>query len=149
MLTSMGGVEGAAVVDLFAGSGAMGIEALSRGATSAVFVDSDRRAVSAIRANLAVIDEPERSVVIQSDATRWAGGAGNAAVDVVFADPPYAWDGWEGLGAALATTTQLLVAETGGALELGPGWQTARSRRYGTTLVTVARPIYSQQRGKA
>ncbi|MFN2506284.1 MAG: RsmD family RNA methyltransferase, partial [Acidimicrobiales bacterium] len=54
-LGSLGAVQGARVLDLFAGSGALGIEALSRGARSATFVDSDLRAVAAIRANLAAV----------------------------------------------------------------------------------------------
>src|SRR5580658_9848030 len=67
-------LEGAMVWDLFAGSGAMGIEALSRGAAHATFVDQARPAVSAVRANLAALGYgPERASVVSSDVLRWAG----------------------------------------------------------------------------
>jgi 16S rRNA (guanine966-N2)-methyltransferase len=81
-----GAVEGARVLDLFAGSGALGIEALSRGAAEAVFVDSDARAIAAVRRNLDAVgaDAP----VHRRDAFAWLGDA-DAPFDLVFADPPY------------------------------------------------------------
>ena len=82
-------VDDARVLDLFAGSGALGIEALSRGAAEAVFVDSDERAVAAVKANLATLGIDAR--VHRRDAFSWlesAAGA-EAAFDLVFADPPY------------------------------------------------------------
>jgi 16S rRNA (guanine966-N2)-methyltransferase len=141
ILTSMDVVEGAAVVDLFAGSGALGIEALSRGAASAVFVDTDRAAIEAVRANLPVLgDDAARARVERGDATRWARSGHTVRYDVVFADPPYAWAGWPDLLAGLARCADLVVAETGAELDPGPAWDTTRSRRYGSTVVTVARP---------
>jgi 16S rRNA (guanine966-N2)-methyltransferase len=82
-------VEGARVLDLFAGSGALGLEALSRGATEATFVDSAPAAVRAIRANLAALDG--RGDVRRSDARRFLGSASAAArqYDLIFLDPPY------------------------------------------------------------
>jgi 16S rRNA (guanine966-N2)-methyltransferase len=128
MLTSMDAVTGTAVVDLFAGSGALGIEALSRGASTATFVDHDRSAIEAIRANLDVLGDD---------------GAGGRVVqaDVVFADPPYSWAEWAALLGPLETATDLVVAETGTDLDAGPGWETVRSRRYGTTVISVLRPL--------
>jgi 16S rRNA (guanine966-N2)-methyltransferase len=82
-----GAVEGATVLDLFAGSGALGIEALSRGAASAVLVDSDRRAIDAIRANVDAIGAAEATVV-QRDALAWLRTA-SGQYDLVFLDPPY------------------------------------------------------------
>jgi 16S rRNA (guanine966-N2)-methyltransferase len=150
ILTSMDVIEGAAVVDLFAGSGALGIEALSRGAASAVFVDASRPAIEVIRANLGVLDDPASGHVVCIDAIRWLRGSLAAPpVDVVFADPPYAWDDWGTLLALIAGRARWLVAETGADLDPGPEWETARSRRYGTTLITVARAAPSSSPGQA
>jgi 16S rRNA (guanine966-N2)-methyltransferase len=139
MLTSMDAVEGARVLDLYAGSGALGIEALSRGAESAVFVDNDPAAVAAIRANLAVLGAgAARAAVVQADVLGYVQGA--PEVDLVLADPPYTFAGWEGLLDALAGQTGLLVAETGHDWDPGPGWETVKVRRYGGTVVTVVQP---------
>lgn len=145
ILTSMDALDGAAVADLFAGTGALGVEALSRGAASAVLVDAGRPALDVIRANLQVLEEPERATVVGGDVLRWLAALppvaeGGPRWDVVFADPPYAWERWPELLARLAGRADLLVAESGGELDVGPGWEITRSRRYGTTLVTVARP---------
>jgi 16S rRNA (guanine966-N2)-methyltransferase len=155
MLTSMDAVEGATVLDLFAGSGALGIEALSRAAARATFVDHDRVAVAAIRANLGVFGEEEagagapagpraRSVVVCSDVLRYASIAPFA--DLILADPPYGFDGWAELLRALVGRTSLLVAETSDDRDLVPdleasGWETVKVRRYGGTVVTVAQPV--------
>lgn len=142
ILGSLLDLEGAAVVDLFAGSGALGIEAWSRGATPVTFVEQDRRALAALRANLASVGIPAGAAqVVAGDALRWAetGPAGGGRVAVVLADPPYAFAAWDALAGAIARWAYLLVAETGHDLTLPPGWVTARQRRYGATVVTVAR----------
>jgi 16S rRNA (guanine966-N2)-methyltransferase len=141
MLTSMDAIEGAAVLDLFAGSGALGIEALSRGAGRATFVDQDRAAVAAIRANLrdlgaALAGEAE---VICSDALRYAANA--TSVDLALLDPPYRFEGWTALLGALAGRTALVVAESAAEWDHGPGWETVKVKRYGGTLVTVVRSV--------
>ncbi|MBO0728218.1 MAG: 16S rRNA (guanine(966)-N(2))-methyltransferase RsmD [Acidimicrobiaceae bacterium] len=141
MLASMDAVEGAAVVDLFAGSGALGIEALSRGARSAVFVDDDRDAVAAVEANLQVLGPAAaRAVVRRADAVTYARDA--EPVDVAFADPPYAWDDWPALLSALSGRAGLLVAESDREREAGPGWETVKIKRYGSTVVTVMQPAH-------
>ena len=89
LFSILGPMDGRRVLDLYAGSGALGLEALSRGAESATFVESARPALAAIRANLdATGDEAE---VVASDAIRWlrAAGDGERAFDLVFCDPPY------------------------------------------------------------
>jgi 16S rRNA (guanine966-N2)-methyltransferase len=85
-------LEGARVLDLFAGSGAGGIEALSRGAASATFVEHDSGAAGIIDANLRAASlAGDRAVLIRSDALRWLdGGPYGAPFDVVLVDPPYA-----------------------------------------------------------
>jgi 16S rRNA (guanine(966)-N(2))-methyltransferase RsmD len=82
---------GARVLDLFAGSGAAGIEALSRGADSAVFVEQDPGAAAVIEANLRATGLAEHATVIRTDAVRWLdGGPFAAPFDLVVVDPPYA-----------------------------------------------------------
>ena len=134
-LASMGAVEGARVVDLFAGSGALGIEALSRGAESAVFVDGDAAAVAAIRANLATTDLAGGKVV-QADVGRFL--LSNPAVyDLAFADPPYGFAQWPRLLESLRAG--LAVLESRSEIDPGPGWKTVNTRRYGGTVVTFVR----------
>jgi 16S rRNA (guanine966-N2)-methyltransferase len=83
-------IEGAAVLDLFAGSGSLGIESLSRGATSATFVELDRRVVSVVRENLERLGLGEVSSVMRRDVLELLGGSvPGAPFDLVFADPPY------------------------------------------------------------
>jgi 16S rRNA (guanine966-N2)-methyltransferase len=153
MLESAGVLQGARVWDLFAGSGALGIEALSRGAARATFVDHARSAVSAARANLAKLGYgPDRATVVFADVLSWAQARGlehtwgePAAgekleeVDLVLADPPYAWQEWSPLLNELARYSPLVVMETATEPKLVPGWQALRSKRYGGTLVTLAR----------
>jgi len=87
LFSILGPLDGERVLDLYAGSGALGIEALSRGAATAVFVDSDARAVSAIRHNLDAIkaDAP----VHKRDALAYLRDASERPFDLVFLDPPY------------------------------------------------------------
>lgn len=134
------GLEGATVVDLFAGSGAIGIEALSRGAAKVVLVESDPGALRAVRANLAAVSElAGRAQVCRSDALTWARRAGGLAErwDLVVADPPYAWNRWAELLDALAPIAGLVLAETGSPWEAPPTWDTVRVRRYGSTVVSI------------
>jgi len=135
-LGSLGAVEGARVLDLFAGSGAMGIEALSRGAAHATFVDDDRRAIDAIRANLATTGFEAAATVVRGDALRYVADH-PGAFDLVVADPPYAFDRWPELFAVL--DAPVVVAESDRALDPGAQWVVVRSRRSGSTVVTIAR----------
>lgn len=79
--------EGATVLDLFAGTGALGLEALSRGAARAAFIDNSSAALKTIRANIATLGAEERSEVIAGDAMRL--GQAVRAFDLVLMDPPY------------------------------------------------------------
>ncbi len=87
LFSILGPLDGVDVLDLFAGSGALGIEALSRGAASAVFVDDDPRAVAAIRDNLASLGLSAR--VHERDALAYLGAAREGPFGLVFLDPPY------------------------------------------------------------
>lgn len=82
-----GRFAGAVVADVFAGTGAMGIEALSRGATRATFIDNDGEAVRLIERNLRHVGEVEKTLVLRRDATR--PGPAPMPHDLVFLDPPY------------------------------------------------------------
>jgi 16S rRNA (guanine966-N2)-methyltransferase len=90
-LAIRGTLAGAAVLDLYAGSGAVGLEALSRGAGEAVLVESDARAIAAIRANIAAVGLPGAQLIADRvDRTLARGRAERRPRDFVFADPPYA-----------------------------------------------------------
>jgi 16S rRNA (guanine966-N2)-methyltransferase len=81
--------DGLTVLDLFAGTGALGIEALSRGASHCDFVETDRKAVAVIKENIATLGLGDRSRVVQRDAVKYLSGC-DTAYDLIFADPPYA-----------------------------------------------------------
>jgi 16S rRNA (guanine966-N2)-methyltransferase len=135
ILGSRGGVEGLTVVDLFCGSGALGLEALSRGAASATFVDQDPGALEAVRTNLAAVglgDEP--ATVVRAALPGWLAGA--PAFDLALCDPPYTYEQWPELLSVLRAETAVL--ESSAPVALPDGWMVARERRYGGTLVTVA-----------
>ena len=130
-LGSAGLLDGALVADLFAGTGAIGIEALSRGADHCTFVERDRSALSALEENIDTLDLGDRSRVLRSDAMQ---AAATLDVDIVFADPPYDFDAWDTL---LSTVrADFVVAESGRVVAEQPGWNTIRSKRYGRTWVT-------------
>ncbi len=87
-----GALSGARVLDLYAGSGALGLEALSRGAESGTFVELNPASLRALEANIAALGVGERASVRRGDALRFAARLPAAAFDVVLADPPYARD---------------------------------------------------------
>ena len=127
-----GHVPGARVLDLFAGSGALGIEALSRGAASATFVDSAPTALEALRANLGTLGA--EAEVRRQDARRFLGGASADAreYDLVFLDPPYRLASRLG-GELSAILPAVLGIEHATGARLPAGGQ---PRRYGTTSIT-------------
>ena len=138
-LESAGDVDGATVLDLFAGSGALGIEALSRGAARATFVERDRAALDALRTNLETFDlGAGRAEVVVGDGVALVGARRlDGPWDVALLDPPYAFDGWDDLLVAL--DADVAVCESGAAVEPPEGWRMARSKRYGSTVVTICR----------
>lgn len=85
-------IRGARVLDGYAGTGAIGIEALSRGAAWVCFVDSDRRAVALVDANLASLGADRRYAIIRADVRHLSDACGKAAFDLAIFDPPYAAD---------------------------------------------------------
>jgi 16S rRNA (guanine966-N2)-methyltransferase len=137
ILGSQGGVEGLRVVDLFCGSGALGVEALSRGASSATFVDLDPDALAAVRQNLDAVglgDEP--ATLVRASLPGWLEGTAAGDFDLALCDPPYDFDDWPALLGALRS--DVVVMESSSPVAVGAGWVVTRERRYGGTLVTVA-----------
>ena len=135
-------VEGARVLDLYAGSGAMGLEALSRGAEAAVLVETDRDALEAIERNLDKLRLTGATVLRLEATTALAQEtAAGRKYDLVLADPPYAMTDFDGLARYLARVLAddgLLVLETTAKIQPAlPGLAVRTSRRYGSTRVTV------------
>jgi 16S rRNA (guanine966-N2)-methyltransferase len=134
----VGPVDDAVVLDLFAGSGALGLEALSRGAASAVLVESDREACRTINANLDKLKM--HATVLCSDALR-AVASDRRTYDLILCDPPYGYD-----ASRLAPQLARLLAEDGVLVwesagreppPVIPGLQERTSRRYGSARLTL------------
>ncbi|HEX6040239.1 16S rRNA (guanine(966)-N(2))-methyltransferase RsmD [Longimicrobium sp.] len=130
-------LPGARVLDLFAGSGALGLEALSRGAQHAVFVEQAAPALSVLRANLQSLGAAPRAEIVRTDAVKYASALPAGAFDVAFADPPYGQGFAEALADAFSRTpfAALLCIEHGRGDRL-PELPGARTRRYGDTSLT-------------
>ncbi|HEX3432428.1 MAG TPA: 16S rRNA (guanine(966)-N(2))-methyltransferase RsmD [Solirubrobacteraceae bacterium] len=152
LFAMLGEVGGAAALDLFAGSGALGIEALSRGAASAVFVERDAQALLVLRANLQALGlSPSRASARRSDALAALRSARRRkeTYDLVFIDPPYARarqptsDRWApelstALVPLLAPAARVIV-ESDRRAPLRLDMQIERERRYGDTTITINR----------
>jgi len=132
-LGSLGVIEGATVADLYAGCGAFGIEALSRGAESCVFVERDRAALQALRTNLNELDLETKSHVAATDVMAYAPGI--TGVDIAFIDPPYAFTNWPALLQVLRAG--LVIVESDHEVAAEAGWTSLRSKRYGRTVITT------------
>jgi 16S rRNA (guanine966-N2)-methyltransferase len=134
-LDSRGAVEGATVLDLFAGTGALGIEALSRGATHVTFVERDRTMAGILRANLDALGLLGRSTVRVQPAQRLLAEARDGPFDLALLDPPYAFAGWDELLAGLPATRAVVESDH----EITPpaGWDVVRVKRHGGTLVAI------------
>jgi 16S rRNA (guanine966-N2)-methyltransferase len=130
-LGSSGILDGALVADLFAGSGAVGIEALSRGAEKCIFVERNRHALNSLEDNLDSLGLDDRSKIITSDVMAVAP---SLDCDIVFADPPYDFDAWDEF--LTNVRANFVVVESGRALEERAGWTVTRSKRYGRAWVS-------------
>jgi 16S rRNA (guanine966-N2)-methyltransferase len=154
-------VEGARVLDLFAGSGALGLECLSRGAATATFVDADRGAAEVIRRNLAKTRFPS-ATVRQGDAFKVLSQLASLGdrFDLVFADPPYAHaPGDPDVAAQLAADPHLwqvvapggsVILESrvtkGGSASTWSPWEVVRDREYGSTrILWLRKPPHAEE----
>jgi 16S rRNA (guanine966-N2)-methyltransferase len=143
LFSILGPVDGLHVLDLFAGSGALGIEALSRGAASATFVESDRRVAATIRDNLNALGEG--AAIVQRDVLRWlADPPPGTAYDLVLVDPPY--DSAAQLGEplsqrlpAILTDEALIVIESDKRNPLILDLPLTDERTYGDTRIAIHR----------
>ena len=131
-------VPGARVLDLFAGTGALGLEALSRGARSADFVETRPASLHALRANVAALRLRDRTRIFKRDALPFAAALPPASYDLAFLDPPYnsrmldrVLDGWRA-----APFAGVLAVEHARGHELPPG---AHRQAFDDTMVTVYR----------
>ncbi len=147
-LGSLGAVEDAVVLDLFAGSGALGIEALSRGAARAVFVERSAAARRVLDANLVATGLDDRAEVIPGSAeqflVRSALDDSSPRFDLVLLDPPYdtgAAEWTELLGGVAVVAPQGVAAiESDRAVGLPGPWHVLREKWYGSTLLVIASP---------
>jgi 16S rRNA (guanine966-N2)-methyltransferase len=143
-----GGIEARRAIDLFAGSGAMGLEALSRGAAKCLFVDSAEASLAAVRANVAAFGLGERARLLRQDAARLGRRhEGKPLFDIAFLDPPYRKD-LAGPALAELRTGGWLAEDAVVALERAagepgietPGYEVLDQRRYGAAGVLFLRP---------
>lgn len=144
----LGPLDGARVLDLYAGSGAVGLEALSRGASHALLVEADGRAARTIRGNVGSLGL-DGAVVVADKVERVVAGPCEEPYDFVFADPPYAVgddvmvrvlgslrdNGWLAEDALVAVERESRGAD----LEWPPGYEAEKVRRYGEAAVWYAR----------
>jgi 16S rRNA (guanine966-N2)-methyltransferase len=127
-------IPGARVLDLFAGSGALGFEALSRGAASVDFVETQRASLATLEANARSLEVENRVTLHRMDALRFAERLQPRAYDVAFADPPYASKDAERLARLFHAHpfAQVFAIEHGSALRIDGD----DTRRYGDTAIT-------------
>jgi len=137
--------DGQRVLDLYAGTGALGLEAISRGAASAVLVESDARACGVIFHNLAALGYEDRCRVVRGELPQALGELSGERFDLVFSDPPYALRAAQATLEAL-TARRLLAPDARVVLETGrreplpqapPALRLADERRYGDTRVLI------------
>lgn len=156
----MGVIDGARFLDLFAGSGAVGLEAVSRGAAEAFFVEADRKCFQTLKRNLETFALNPRDFTAQADALKWVKTCGNnRKFDIVFADPPYLLareQGFVALAEALSARDCLapggfFVAETDEDTPAQPldGFEMIRDRCYGNTRLAVYRRLKTGEENKA
>lgn len=146
MHNHFGTLDGVRVLDVFAGTGALGLEALSRGAAQVVFLERGGPALAALKANIAALKVERRTTLILGDATAPPVAGKNSGAELVFLDPPYdapvlvpalqglARQGWLAEGAVLVCEHHFATD-----LEAPAGFEVLDERRYGKAKITVLR----------
>ncbi|MEL6465208.1 MAG: 16S rRNA (guanine(966)-N(2))-methyltransferase RsmD [Pseudomonadota bacterium] len=142
MLTHRDVINGAYVLDLFAGTGALGFEALSRGAAQAVFIDNGRIGQRLISENIKKLGASDQAKLLRLDATKTAAMEGEV-FDLIFLDPPYG----KGMGEKALVSIRnmcaddaLIVWEENTGQSAPDGYVTVDQRRFGSTYVTLLQP---------
>ena len=139
-------VEGARVLDLFAGSGAIGIEALSRGAAHVTFVDREERGLAILRQNLDALGFKQRAQIVRADVARWIEASPDElrAADLIFLDPPYGDAVFDrALQAIDSSSSEATVVAEHSRRQKLPTLErlhVGREHRYGDTMLAVLRP---------
>ena len=145
-------IEGRSVLDLFAGSGQMALEALSRGAASATLVDRSKDAVAIIRDNAAKTKLIDKCAIFQSDYLDFIRRSAGKQYDIIFLDPPYALKMYKPaleamLKSSILKPSSLIICESGedavfdGDTELASRFEIEKQTRYSKTFITIFRPI--------
>ena len=145
-------IEGRSVLDLFAGSGQMALEALSRGAASATLVDRSKDAVAIIRDNAAKTKLIDKCAIFQSDYLDFIRRSAGKQYDIIFLDPPYALKMYKPaleamLKSSILKPTSLIICESGedavfdGDSELASRFDIEKQTKYSKTYITIFRPI--------
>ena len=142
-------IAGADFLDLFAGCGAVGLEALSRGAKSVTFVEKERRHVAVLKENLSLFQNQTLTSIVLADCYRYIASYSGSGFSIAFADPPYALGEEKGYAQVLATLAERGVVRPSGLFvaemtavqraEETPGWELLRDRIYGKTRLCIWR----------
>lgn len=144
-------IPGCSFLDLFAGTGSVGLEALSRGAQRVTFVEANARHVDVLKRNVAQLAPQLRPDVVKADVYRYLSAYAGPGYSLVFADPPYALGEEKGYASVLATLAARGVVRPGGIFvaemtavqraEETPGWELLRDRTYGKTRLCLWRRL--------
>ena len=138
-------LENCCILDLFAGTGALGLEALSRSAKSVLFIDNGRQAIQLLRKNILICDVKNKAKIIKADATKELPKLSKVSFDLVFIDPPYG----KGLGQKalkilkkleLLNENSLIVLEEGQQINFIESFSIADCRRYGSSYAHFLTP---------
>ena len=133
-------IEEAEVLDLFAGTGALGIEALSRGAKKAIFVDKSSESLELVKENLKKTGFEKKAEIIKEDSVNWLQKS-SKPLDLVLLDPPYGFEDWpELLDILFQKQPKIVVIESNREIDLGPKWHVDSIRQYGSSVVVIIDP---------
>ncbi len=139
-LHSRSAIEGTQVLDLFAGTGALGIEALSRGAKKATFVDKSSKSLKLVQENLRKSGFQKEAEIFKKDSVDWL-RKNSKPLDLVLLDPPYDFENWsELLDLLLQKQPGIVVIESNREIDPGPGWHVDSMRQYGSSVVVIIDP---------
>ncbi len=139
MLASLGVLEDAKVLDLYAGSGSFGIESLSRGADYVDFVERSQAGVEALNTNISTLGLGLKSRVHKVGVETFLKGNASSVYDIVFCDPPYKDNPWSDIFALI--NSSLLVGHAADPIELAASWDEVRRRTYGRSHILIAESV--------